>query len=234
MKEVTVTGKSIEDAVAEALQLLGAPRSQVDVEVLDEGTKGLFGLLGSKSAKVRVILKEKPVTGGAVPKSQPEQIREDRTKKASEFLSQFCRILDVEADITQGEGTDGTINLEVNGTDLGILIGRHGQTLDALQYLVNLAANKGSKGGQDWVRFVVDVEGYRRRREETLQSLAHRLATKVKVYGRKTVLEPMTPQERRIIHTALQDDPDVYTYSEGEEPFRRVIISLKEKAGNKK
>lgn len=239
MKEVTVTGKSVEDAVAEALQLLGASRSQVEVEVLNEGTKGLFGLLGNKMARVRVLLREEeaPAPEVSIPEGstrKPAPDREERTDRARNFLSRFCKILDVEAEITQEEGAEGAVNLEVNGPDLGILIGRHGQTLDALQYLLNLSANKGGKGGQDWVRFVLDVEGYRRRREETLQGLARRLATKVKVYGRKSVLEPMTPQERRIIHTALQDDPDVYTYSEGEEPFRRVIISLREKTGKTK
>ncbi len=239
MKEVTVTGKSVEDAVAEALQLLGASRSQVEVEVLDEGTKGLFGLLRNKMARVRVLLREEeaPAPEVSTPEDstrKPAPDREERTDRARNFLSQFCKILDVEAEITQEEGVEGAVNLEVNGPDLGILIGRHGQTLDALQYLLNLSANKGGKGGPDWVRFVLDVEGYRRRREETLQALAHRLATKVKVYGRKSVLEPMTPQERRIIHTTLQDDPDVYTYSEGEEPFRRVIISLREKTGKTK
>ena len=119
---------------------------------------------------------------------------------------------------------DGAVTFKLHGADMGILIGKHGQTLDALQYLTNLAANRDA---EEKIKFVIDVEEYRRRRAETLTRLAQRLASKVKRMGEPVVLEPMTPHERKIIHMALQDDRRISTYSEGEEPNRKVVIALK-------
>ena len=123
------------------------------------------------------------------------------------------------------EEKEEVVLFDLKGNDLGILIGRHGQTLDALQYLTNLAANKNAGEGRK--RIVLDVEEYRKRREETLVRLAHRLANKVKRRNQRIVLEPMSRHERKIIHMALQDDPQIATYSEGEEPYRKIVIAAK-------
>ena len=131
--------------------------------------------------------------------------------------------ISVELEIDAPE-EEGPVTINLRGEDLGILIGKHGQTLDALQYLTNLAANRDA---EEKMKFVIDVEEYRRRRAETLTRLAQRLASKVKRMGEPVVLEPMTPHERKIIHMALQDDRRISTYSEGEEPNRKVVIALK-------
>lgn len=205
MKIVEKTGKTVEDAIEAALQELGATRNEVDIEVLEEPSKGIFGLIGVKPARVKVVLKDGP------------------TQRAGSLLKDIFKTmqLDVQMDIQERE--HGVfINLE--GPDLGILIGRRGETLDALQYLVNLSVNK----NQDTRRkIIIDIEGYRSRREETLQRLALKLADKARQRGRNVVLEPMSSQERRIIHTALQGRDDIYTFSEGEEPYRKIVISPK-------
>jgi spoIIIJ-associated protein len=209
---------------------LGVSADEIEIEVLDEGAKGLFGL-GQKMARVRAVFQgltgqegEPAISGrpsGAMAVAECDGAGRDR---AFQFLEALFAKIDVKAaiDVRQDEGA---LSFVVHGDQLGLLIGRRGQTLDALQYLVNLVGNKGASSP---TRFVVDVEGYRERREETLRHLADRLASKVKTRRHKAVLEPMTPQERRIIHLALQEDPEVYTYSEGTEPYRRVVIALKE------
>jgi len=164
----------------------------------------LFGLR-ARMAKVRITLEDDPV------------------KVAKSFLEDVFQAMGVSAK-TEVRRNGEYIQLTLHGPDLGILIGRRGETLDALQYLVNLAVNRKT---QERVKFILDVEGYRRRREQTLVKLAQRLSEKVKRTGHNVVLEPMNPHERRVIHTALQNDKQVYTYSEGDEPFRKVVISLK-------
>lgn len=203
MKVLEKTGKTVDEAVAEALRELGADRSQVEVEVLDEGSKGLLGLLGGRAARVRVTFAQNAVEEG------------------KRFLEELMHSAGLKGEVGRTERGEMAV-LEVTGDDLGALIGRRGQALDSLQYLVNVAANRHCTEKQ---RVVVDVEGYRLRREETLRRLALRMADKVKREHRKTILEPMTPQERRVIHATLQDVSDVFTYSEGEDPFRRVVIS---------
>lgn len=204
-REVIKNGKTIEEAIEAGLKELGLNKNEVEVEVLEEPSKGLFGLLGAKNAKVK--LTENVVPG----------------KKAVGILEDIFRIMDLEVKIDTEE-QDGYIKINLTGPDLGILIGRRGDTLDAIQYYVNLAANKNQ---EKRVRFVIDVEGYRQRREDTLHTLAQRLADKAKRKGRDVVLEPMSPYERRIIHTALQNNRDVFTYSEGEEPYRKIVIAPK-------
>ncbi|HHW14505.1 MAG TPA: KH domain-containing protein, partial [Firmicutes bacterium] len=152
----------------------------------------------------------------------PQQV-----ERAQRFLENVCHLLGVEGEVSAAE-VDGATRLRVEGGEMGLLIGRRGQTLDALQYLTGLVANRGAKAA---ARFVVDVEGYRERREATLRRLAQQTAARVKARGHRAVLEPMTPQERRVIHLALAADPEVYTYSEGEEPYRRVVVALKEDGG---
>lgn len=202
MRSVEKTGKTIEEAVALAVQELGVDADLVDVQVIDNPAKGLFGLIGTRLGKVRVTVK-----------------KIDPIEAAKKFLQEVLdRMgLTVRMEIFHGE----TTNINLWGSNLGILIGKHGQTLDALQYLVNLVANK---HGDHRVRILLDVEDYRRRRTETLQNLALRLADRVRRRGDEVTLEPMTPQERKIIHMALQENPYVYTVSEGDEPFRKVTI----------
>jgi spoIIIJ-associated protein len=207
MKVVEKVARTKEEAVEEALAELGVGNDRVNVEVLEEFSRsGLLGLLGGKAVRVRVMVKE------------------DLGQAAGLFLREMLVNMGVLAQVEIFRRKENT-TLNINGKDLGILIGKHGQTLDAIQYLVNLSINKNQVEKE---RIIVDVEGYRRRREETLRRLAIRIAEKVKREKKKQVLEPMSPQERRIIHATLQDFKDVMTYSEGEDPYRHVIISPQE------
>lgn len=203
MKSVEKVGRTTEEAVAEAIKELGVKPDKVKVEVLEETTKGFLGLLGGKVVRVKVTVKE------------------DLAQVAGLFLREMLVNMGVLAQVEIFKRSDNTI-LNINGKDLGILIGKRGQTLDSIQYLVNLAVNKDQIEKE---RIIVDVAGYRRRREDTLRRLAMKMADKVKREGRKQVLEPMSPHERRIIHSTLQSSKDVMTYSEGEDPYRHVIIS---------
>jgi spoIIIJ-associated protein len=206
MKSIETTGKTVDEAITAAIEELGVTREQATIEILEEaGKRGLFGLLGAKLARVKVFYEDDP---GVL---------------AGQFIQGVCQAMDVEAqcDIVEQEGH---ICANISGSELGILIGRRGDTLEALQFLTNLAV---SKRLNEKVRVLVDVEGYRQRREETLLRLAKRLSEKVKRTGNRIVLEPMNSHERRIMHTALQDESSITTFSEGEEPNRRIVISLK-------
>lgn len=205
MEEIRKSGKTVEDAIAAALAELGATREEVDITVIDEGAKGFFGMFGSKDA---VVLVKKNF---------------DPTKEAETFLKEVFLSMGLIVKI-KTELKDKHLFVELTGDDMGILIGKRGQTLDALQYLVNLVVNKKSPY---YISVMLDTENYRQRRKETLESLAFNLAKKVKHTKRNVVLEPMNPYERRIIHSALQNDRFVTTYSEGEEPYRNVVITLK-------
>ncbi|MCC5467439.1 RNA-binding cell elongation regulator Jag/EloR [Pelosinus baikalensis] len=206
MTSVDMTGKTVEEAVRLALNELQVGEDRIEYEVLEAPSKGLFGFIGSKPAKVRVTIK--PI---------------DPVQVAHEFLKTVFDLMKLEVQIER-VGKEDSINFNIRGNDLGILIGKHGQTLDALQYLTNLTANRDIDGK---VRIVLDVEDYRQRRTDTLNRLAARLADSVKRRGEKVVLEPMSPNERKIIHMALQDDQRIITYSEGEEPYRKIVIALK-------
>ncbi|AHF08350.1 RNA-binding cell elongation regulator Jag/EloR [Desulfitobacterium metallireducens] len=206
MRIAEKTGKTVEDAIEACLTELGVKRDQTSIEVLEEPTKkGLFGLLGTRLAKVRVSYEDNP---GVL---------------ACQFLEKVCLSMGVQAEFIADEREKQWF-VNITGSELGILIGRRGDTLEALQFLTNLAI---SKKMSEKIRIIVDVEGYRQRREETLVRLAKRLSERVKRTGNRVVLEPMNPHERRIIHTALQDDTRISTFSEGEDPNRRVVISLK-------
>jgi spoIIIJ-associated protein len=198
-------GKTIEEAVDLALQKLGVDREQVKITVLSEGAKGLFGL-GVKPCKVRVAMKE-------IITSPPESI-----------LKTILTEMGIECDI-RSLTSDGNIHLTVKTPNPGLLIGRRGMTLNAVQYLVNCLANKSSLVKR---RIIIDAEQYRERREENLVNLARRLASKVKLTGQEVVVEPMSPQDRRVIHMALQNDSDVTTYSRGEGSMRSVVITTKD------
>ena len=206
MDKIEKSGKTVEDALEAALAELGVTRDQVEYRVLEAPSKALFGLLGGKEAKVEVTVN-----------------RIDPVENAKQFLASVAKAMGLNVMIEVNSGEENVV-LNLRGEDLGLLIGKHGQTLDALQYLTNLAAHRESR---DRIRLVVDIEDYRRRRAVTLEQLAQRLADRVRRSGERVALEPMNPHERKIIHMSLQDDQRIETFSEGEEPFRRVVIALK-------
>lgn len=229
MNSVEKRGRSVEEAVRAALAELGAEREEVDVEVLDEGSKGIFGLL-AKEARVVVTVKESVGTGvdGDGEEYRPARsaagdVDVDIEGTAIQLIEDISRAMGFAVECEAHED-DEAIYIDVTGAEVGALIGRRGQTLDALQYLVNLAANRNAI---EHKRVVVDAEGYRRRREETLRRLAVQLADKARRSGQEVVLEPMAAYERRIIHLELQESPYVTTRSIGEEPFRKVVITTK-------
>ncbi len=201
MKFVEKSGKSVEEALRLALIELDASREQVEIEVLEEGSKGFLGL-GAKETKIRVSKKNSV------------------TDVAYNFLSSLLKEMHIPAEIEIALVQEA-LNINIIGEDMAILIGKRGQTLDSLQYLVSLVVNKER---DDYLRVVLDTENYRAKRKETLEGLAEKLASKVKKSRKNVILEPMNPYERRIIHSALQNNPNVSTKSEGDEPYRKVVI----------
>lgn len=317
MKSYESSAKTIEEAISAGLEKLGASISDVTIDVLEEGSKGLFGLFGSRQAKVRLTLKEEevdPLAGltdepkakpapqrekvqpkqEAIPKAVPTQEskpepkqeapkaetvkakpapKQDKPKakpaprqdkgaetekpkakpapkapvqplekpevtmipadaveadsapgRALAFLKELTHLMGVEVDVAVGTDKDGNVYANMTGDTLGILIGRRGETLDALQYLTSLKVNRGQEG---YTRVTLDTENYRAKREEALARLANRMANRAIKTGRKVSLEPMNPYERRILHSALQSNDQVDTHSEGEEPNRHVVITLR-------
>lgn len=206
MKTIEMTGRTVEEALKHALDELKLTKDKVDVEVIDEGSKGLFNLIGIKPAKVKVTAK-------------PDSLDDAKT-----FLVNVLNSMNINADIDIKE-ENNIIKINLKGSKMGLVIGYRGETLDSLQYLVSLVVNKNHEN--PYKKVVLDAENYRHKREETLINVAQKTAYKVKKSGRPYKLEPMNPYERRIIHSALQEYTDINTYSEGEEPFRRIIISLK-------
>ena len=313
MKTYESSAKTLEEAISSGLAALGASISDVDVEIIDEGSKGLFGLFGSRLAKVRLTMKEqeedllaslteekpakKPVRKPAEKKEKPEpkaeqpkaekpaaekkpapekkektepkaprqpKPRQEKPKaekpaaekkplppkepvkplekpvvtmlendqvaadsaagKAQAFLKELTHLMGVEVDVAVGNDAEGNVFVKMTGDTLGILIGRRGETLDALQYLTSLRINRGQ---ENYTRVTLDTENYRAKREDTLIRLANRMANRAVKTGRKVSLEPMNPYERRIIHSALQANEAVDTHSEGDEPNRHVVITLR-------
>ena len=314
MKCIEVTGKTVKDAIAKGVAELGCDSSDVDIQVIEMGSPGLFGMFG-KPAKVRLTMKEskadldlempvfsldqpsgkrrdegkrkeksakadkpakaenaekpakaepeekpeEPVKTEEKPRPEKKKRREpkpqkaaetentepaevkvepvvtepfvatpeeqltDTAKNAREFLSGLTERMGVPAEIAVSE-TEEQLRMVLSGENMSILIGRRGETLDAIQYLTSLNVNRTR---EDYLRVSLDTENYRAKREEALRKLAVRMAGRCKKSGRRVALEPMNPYERRILHSALQADPDVTTHSEGEEPYRRVIITLK-------
>jgi len=196
------TGRTVDEAVAEALKALKIGKEDAEITVLEPGSKGILGI-GAKPAKVLV------------------KIVVDPEKVAKNFLRQVAAAMGLSLTITTTL-SDKQLAIEMAGQNVGILIGKRGQTLDSLQYLVNLVVNKGNA---PYIGVTLDTENYRQRRKETLEALAVNLAKKVKATRKSVVLEPMNPYERRIIHSTLQGNKFVTTYSEGDEPFRNVVIS---------
>ena len=208
MRVVEASGRTVEEAIEASLEELGVRLEDVEIEILEEPNRGLFGILGSKQARVKVSFQD-----------SPEEI-------AKEFLNSVFEKMKMEVEIESTE-KDGYLYLSMTGENMGILIGRRGETLDALQYLVNLAVNKKLAPLGEHARIILDIEGYRAKREKTLINLAEKISMRVRKTGSKVVLEPMNPHERRIIHTALQRDEGVQTYSEGIEPYRKVVVAPK-------
>ena len=323
MKKYEFTGRTTEEAISAGLESLGVSISDVTVDVVEEGSKGLFGLFGSRPAKISITLNEeendsgihnlfdgmleekpakeekKPVEQKPKAERQPrqekapkaekpapraprapkaekkeepagndqpaaEETREEKPVKAErpaprarkprenaaprevkeitpapqadretaagraqEFLQELTKLMNVPVSVAVATDDEGNVRVNMEGDTLGILIGRRGETLDALQYLTSLQVNKGQS---EYTRVTLDTEGYRAKREEALVRLANRMAGRCQKTGRKVAMEPMNPYERRILHSALQDHPAVTTHSEGEEPNRHVVITLKKEA----
>lgn len=206
MKSIEIEGKTVEEALNKALLELKTDEHMVDVDVLEQGSKGLFNVIGVKPAKVRVSLKY------------------DYIEEARNFLANILKAMKIDAEINIEEDDD-TLHINLNGKNIGLLIGYRGETLDSIQYLVSLVVNKVHELPHK--RVILDTENYRSKREETLKGVAIKTANRVMKTKRSFKLEPMNPYERRIIHSALQANAFVVTHSEGEEPFRRVVIELK-------
>ena len=208
-KEIIVSAKSVEEAVAKAVLELGAPsEDKIEYTVLEDAKKGFLGI-GASDAKISATY----TVGGE--------------ENAFEFVKTLLENMSIDAEVTMTDGEAGEKRITVSGESAAILIGHHGETLDSLQYLASLAANKKVDGKkEDYVRITVDVEGYRAKREETLRALARRMAAKVQKYKKSVMLEPMNPYERRIIHSEIQNIAGVSTNSIGSENNRKIVIFL--------
>lgn len=206
------SAKTVNDAITDACQAFGVTSDKLIYEVVEEGSTGFLGI-GSKAAVIKATVKNDSVVD-----------------IAKDFLHDVFSAMNLEVVIDLSfDEAENTLDIELTGDEMGVLIGKRGATLDSLQYLVSLVVNKGR---EDYVRVKVDTENYRERRKETLENLAKNVAFKVKKTRRTLSLEPMNPYERRIIHAALQNDKYVTTHSEGEEPNRKVVISLKDEVKN--
>ncbi len=289
MRSVESTAKTMEEAISLGLEQLGASLADVKIDIVEEGSKGFLGILGSKPAVVRLTVledeeeasdvlsafsneeqekpaekkpakkrsekpkaekaeaaekpaktekpkaekapkAEKPAKKEAAPKAEAPVMEtnecdpESAEGKAQTFLLDVTRLMGVEVSVNARRDEEGNVRVDMFGDTLGILIGRRGETLDALQYLTSLYVNRGQEG---YTRVTLDTENYRAKREEALRRLANRMANRAVKTGRKVVMEPMNPYERRILHSALQQNDAVTTHSEGEEPNRHVVITLK-------
>ena len=233
LKWIESTGKSEEAAIEAALQKLGMDRDEVSVEVLERAKSGFLGI-GSCPAKVKVTyeapdepetpapVEEKAPVAEPVKEEKPAPAQGEKAEQIDAFLTGLLSHMGAQAKPVIKMDENGTYQVELVGQDLGGLIGRRGETLDAIQQLTGYAVNHGQSKR---VRIHVDAEGYRAKREESLIRLAHKVAGKVVKYRRNVTLEPMNAYERHVIHTALQDTPDVTTYSIGTEPNRRTVVA---------
>ena len=239
MDYIEVTGRTLDEALTNALIELNTSSDNVEYEVIDKGTSGVLGLFGNKPAKIKIRKKEEIVEEFVKPvvkEEEKEVVVKERqkpvnldvakiTESATTFLTDVCSAMGLEVKVNVDvDKEEGDVNIDLAGKNMGSLIGKRGQTLDSLQYLVSLVVNKES---ESYLRVKLDTENYRKRRKETLESLAKNIAYKVKSTRRNVSLEPMNPYERRIIHSALQNDKFVSTRSEGEEPFRHIVVFLK-------
>lgn len=241
MEYMEFKGKTKNDAITEACRHFSIPSDKLDYEVVDEGKTGFLGM-GARPAIVRARVKEEEK------ESQPESVKAEEIPAVANVAAASAAIEDVDVEAVSkkfltdvfaamGIGVEiaavydesqRTLEVDLSGDEMGVLIGKRGQTLDSLQYLISLVVNKGTN---EYIRVKVDTENYRQRRKETLENLAKNIAYKVKRTRRPVSLEPMNPYERRIIHSALQNDRYVTTHSEGDEPFRRVVVTPKRESG---
>ena len=239
MDFVEVTGKTVDDAITEACRRFLVTSDRLEYEILEKGTSGFLGF-AAKPALIKARIKgeeSKTEVKEVVKETVVEEVIKEEVSVAAtenvvnksnievnndpkEFLNKVFDAMGLEVNIDV-KTEDNEMNIELSGDEMGVLIGKRGQTLDSLQYLTSLVVNKGNK---EYIRVKVDTENYRERRKETLENLAKNLAYRVKRTKRPVTLEPMNPYERRIIHSALQNDKYVTTQSEGEEPFRKVVI----------
>ena len=263
MEYITVSAKTLDDAITEALIQLGVTSDQLEYEVIEKGSAGFLGI-GMKQAVIKArrkvveepeaeIVEDVKSEPAVMKKEEPKTVKKEIAKKETikketvkkepakkeadlakvesqtieaceKFIYDVLKAMDMtDVKVTSVVDEEGALSIDMEGSNMGILIGKRGQTLDSLQYLTNRVANKMQEG---YVRVKLDTEDYRRRRKETLENLAKNIASKVKRTRRSVSLEPMNPYERRIIHSALQGDPAVSTHSEGEEPYRRVVVTL--------
>ena len=206
MEFIEVSAKTVDDAITESLVKLGTTSDKIEYEVIEKGSSGFLGI-GSRPAIIKVRKKS------------------DVEDYVYEFLHNVFLAMSLEVEIIINKSEDGkNVDVELKGEEMGVLIGKRGQTLDSLQYLTNLAVGKQVN---EYVKVKIDTEDYRKRRRDTLENLAKNIAYKVKRTKRSVSLEPMNPFERRVIHSALQNDRYVNTHSEGEEPYRKVVVTLK-------
>ena len=257
MDYIQVSAKTVEDAVLEAAMKLATTRDHLEYEVIEKGSAGFLGF-GAKNAVIKArALSDEEIEKKAAPSVEvkeevkaeikkevvkPEPVKVEKTEtveesvkkvvvpgkeiSAEDFLKDVFKAMDMVVDIKVTENKEEkTMDIELSGEEMGVLIGKRGQTLDSLQYLVSLVVNKYS---DEYIRVKLDTENYRERRKETLENLARNIAYKVKRTRKTVSLEPMNPYERRVIHSALQNDRYVTTHSEGEEPYRRVVVTLKD------
>ncbi len=250
MKSIEKLARTVDEAITEALIELGASTDEVNIEVISKGSKGLLGF-GVKQAKVKVTLKEKsideeiqleevireksvelvePVSHHKIEETKDSEdavvVSEEELERvisdAKTFLGKLLREMNMECEVSSEVVNNNRILLSLSGKNMGTIIGKRGETLDAVQYLVNIVANKGR---QEYIKIMLDTENYRARREETLKNLAFKLSKKAQKIRKPIILEPMNPYDRRIIHAALQDSKIVKTHSEGKEPIRKEVIT---------
>ena len=256
---ITLSAKTLDDAITEALVQLGVTSDRLDYIVVEKGSEGFLGI-GRKQAVIKArrkqeekpveeVVKEEPKVEEPVkeyshareekpevksaPKKEAElaKVEPQTIETCEKFIYDVMNAMGMEdVKVTSAVDEEGALSINMEGSNMGILIGKRGQTLDSLQYLTNRVANKMQDG---YVRVKLDTEDYRRRRKETLENLAKNIASKVKRTRKTVSLEPMNPYERRIIHSALQSDPAVSTHSEGEEPYRRVVVTLVRNRNNR-
>ena len=236
------SAKNVDDAITEACETFTVTSDKLDYEVISAGSAGFLGI-NSKPAVIKARVKEENEISEVkteevletkkAPEKKAEEVKvnntsvdsDDLCNKANEFLKEVFEAMKMEVNVeTKFNQQDKILDVELNGPEMGVLIGKRGQTLDSLQYLISLVVNRGQA---DYIHVKVDTENYRERRKATLENLAKNISYKVRKSRQSVALEPMNPYERRIIHSALQNDRYVTTHSEGEEPFRRVVVTLK-------
>ena len=225
MKSVEAVGKTVEEAISKACEELKVSREDLEIEVLTNGSSGFLGLVGAKNAQIRATVKETAPAaeaGASLPADAASQAAAETAKKT---LQDILRLLGIEAGVQLKEEAERIV-LIIEGDGSGLLIGRKGQTLDALEYLINKIVHKGA---EDKKRIVVDTENYRSRREESLVLLAQRLGDKAKRLGRPVTISPMSAHDRRIIHLALEEDKTLRTRSTGTGLYRKIVISPEKK-----